>query len=76
MLEKRHTEECPDIPLRILGPARNVISKVNGRYRWRLILKCRNSAPLRRLVEFTLKEAGADKSFRNTAVFADMNGDP
>lgn len=76
MLEKRHAEECPDIPLRILGPARNVIGKVNGRYRWRLILKCRNSAPLRRLVELTLKEAGADKSFRNTAVFADMNGDP
>lgn len=76
MLEKRHTEDCPDIPLRILGPTRNVIGKVNGRYRWRLILKCRNSTPLRRLVEQTLKEAGADKSFRNTAVFADMNGDP
>ena len=75
-LEKRHGEDCPDIPLRILGPARNVISKVNGRYRWRLILKCRNSSPLRRLVEMTLKEAAADKAFRNVSFFADMNGDP
>lgn len=76
MLEQRRNADFPEIPLRILGPARNVISKVNGRYRWRLILKCRNSAPLRRLVELTLKDAGADKSFRNTTIFADMNGDP
>ena len=76
MLEKRWQADCPDIPLRLLGPARNVISKVNGRFRWRLIVKCVNSGRLRRLVEQTLKEAGSDKDFRNVAFFADMNGDP
>lgn len=76
MLERRHSADCPDIPLRILGPARNVVSKVNGRFRWRLILKCVNSSKLRRLVELTLKEAGADKAFGNVTFFADMNGDP
>ena len=76
MLEKRREADCPDIPLRILGPARNVISKINGRYRWRLILKCRNSSRLRRLVELTLKEAGADKAFSDVSFYADMNGDP
>ncbi len=76
MLEERHRSDCPEIPLRILGPARNIISKVNGRYRWRLILKCRNSSQLRRLVELTLKEAGADKAFANVAFYADMNGNP
>lgn len=60
----------------MLGPARYVISKVNGRFRWRLILKCRNSPRLRELMELTLKEAGADKAFGRVTFFADMNGDP
>lgn len=76
MLEQRRQQDCPDIPLQILGPARNVISKVNGRFRWRLILKCRNSSQLRRLVEQSLKAAGSDGAFRNVSFFADMNGEP
>ena len=76
MLEKRWEAEYTDIPLRVLGPARYVISKVNGRFRWRLILKCRNSPRLRELMELTLKEAGADKAFGRVTFFADMNGDP
>ena len=52
------------------------MSKVNGRFRWRLILKCRNSPRLRELMELTLKEAGADKAFGRVTFFADMNGDP
>ena len=76
MLEKRWEAEYTDIPLRVLGPARYVISKVNGRFRWRLILKCRNSPRLRELMELTLKEAGADKAFGRVTFFADMKGDP
>ena len=75
ILEEKHAE-CPEMPLRILGPARNVISKVNGRFRWRLILKCRNSSQLRKLVEQSLKQAGTEKQFRDVTFFADMNGDP
>ncbi len=76
MLEERHSADCPDIPLRILGPARNIISKLNGRFRWRLILKCVNSSRLRGLVEHTLKQAGNDKEFGNVSFYADMNGNP
>ncbi len=76
ILEEHYKSDCPEIPLIILGPARNVISKVNGRYRWRLIVKCRNSGPLRRLIETALKQAASDKAFRNVSYFADMNGEP
>lgn len=76
MLERRWQADYSDIPLRVLGPARYVVSKVNGRFRWRLILKCRNSPRLRELMELTLKEAGADKAFGRVTFFADMNGDP
>lgn len=76
MLERSWQADYSDIPLRVLGPARYVVSKVNGRFRWRLILKCRNSPRLRELMELTLKEAGADKAFGRVTFFADMNGDP
>ena len=76
MLERRWQADYSDIPLRVLGPARYVVSKVNGRFRWRLIRKCRNSPRLRELMELTLKEAGADKAFGRVTFFADMNGDP
>ncbi len=63
------------IPLRLLGPARCAAAKINGRYRHRLIIKCRNSSALRRLIENSLKAAGQDKAFANVSFHADMNGE-
>lgn len=62
------------VPLRILGPAQSVVGKINGRYRWRLYAKCKNSASLRGVVEKTLKQASADDMFKNVSFYADING--
>ena len=62
------------VPLRILGPAQSVVGKINGRYRQRLLVKCRNSASLRSVVEQTLKAAYSDESFKNVGFYADING--
>ena len=62
------------VPLRILGPAQSVVGKINGRYRWRLLVKCKNSASLRTVVENTLKAAYSDVSFKNVGFYADING--
>ena len=62
------------VPMRILGPAQSVVGKINGRYRWRLLVKCKNSASLREVVEKTLKQAAADELFKNVAFYADING--
>ena len=62
------------VPLRILGPAQSVVGKINGRYRWRLLVKCKNSASLREVVEKTLRQASADELFKNVAFYADING--
>ncbi len=64
------------IPMRILGPAPNAVGKVNGRYRYSLLVKCVNSAPLRLVVEQSLKRAYADKTFENVHFYADINGLP
>lgn len=62
------------VPLRILGPAQSVVGKINGRYRWRLFVKCKNSKSLREVVEKTLKQALADELFKNVSFYADING--
>lgn len=65
-----------NIPLRILGPAPYTIGKLNGRFRYKLMIKCKNSPRLRALMEQTLKQIHTDSAFINVSVFADMNGEP
>ncbi|MGN0687754.1 MAG: primosomal protein N' [Oscillospiraceae bacterium] len=75
ILRELHGSLEKSIPLRILGPAKCAAAKINGRFRYRLIIKCINSSTLRRLIESALKAAGQDEAFRNVSFFADMNGD-
>lgn len=75
ILKERHLLSGGRIPLRILGPAKCAAAKINGRYRHRLIIKCRNSSALRSLIESSLRAAGQDSAFRNVGFFADMNGE-
>lgn len=63
------------IPLRALGPAKCTMGKIGGRFRYRLILKCRNTAAFRRVIADTLIRAGKDREFANVSMTADMNGD-
>lgn len=42
--------EYADLPIRLLGPAPSDILKAAGKYRYKLILKCRSSARLRALL--------------------------
>ena len=62
------------VPVRILGPAPCAVEKINGRYRFSLMVKCKNSSSLRNTVDKTLKQALADKNFANVRFSADING--
>ncbi|MBQ8171071.1 MAG: primosomal protein N' [Oscillospiraceae bacterium] len=75
LLEQKRAQLGREIPLRVLGPAKCAAAKINGRHRYRLIIKCRSSSALRELIENTLKAAGQDEAFRNVGFFADMNGE-
>lgn len=65
---------CPS-PLRVLGPVEAGHGKLNGKYRWRILLKCKNIAPMRTWVRQLLETAYADKAFSKVTLYADMNGD-
>ena len=63
------------LPLRVLGPVDAGCGRLNGKYRRRLLLKCKDTAEMRSFIRNLLEQAYADKIFAGISVFADMNGD-
>ena len=63
------------LPLRVLGPVEAGYGRLNGKFRRRLLLKCKNTAEMRRFIRSLLEQAYADKAFSGISVFADMNGE-
>ena len=74
LAETLKREQCR-LPLRVLGPVEASYGKLGGKYRRRLLLKCKNTAEMRRLIRHLLEQAYADKAFSEVSVYADMNGD-
>ncbi len=63
------------LPLRVLGPVDAAYGRINGKYRRRVLMKCKNTAQMRAFIRSLLEQAYADKAFAQVTVFADMNGD-
>lgn len=63
------------LPLRVLGPVRCSYGKIGGKYRYRLILKCKNTAQLREFVRQILYEINTCKEYSKVNIYADINGD-
>ncbi len=63
------------IPLRVLGPAQSGIAKVNGKYRYRLILKCKNNKDFRNFIRSILMKTSEYREFSNVNIYADINGE-
>lgn len=64
-----------DFPLRVLGPVRCSYGKINGKYRYRLILKCKNTKKFRDFIREILEKAYKLHEFKEASVYADINGD-
>ena len=62
-----------DIPLVVLGPSPATIGRIGDRYRYRLIIKCKESKKLRTMISELLIEFGKDRANKNVVAFADMN---
>lgn len=73
LIKEKVSGEYQDIKLIILGPVPPAIPKVNNKYRYRLIIKCRANARFRRLIREVLDDTRKLREFRNTAVYVDIN---
>ena len=62
-------------PLRGLGPAPCTLGRINNKYRYRLILKCRNSKAFRTAIADVMAKFYKQQSFKAVSIYADINGD-
>lgn len=62
------------LPLRVLGPVPCTYGKIGGKYRYRIIIKCKNTQSFRRFLQDTLKLAGSVREIARVHLYADMNG--
>lgn len=74
LLAERAAQQ-PQMPLRLLGPAPMGIAMLNGKYRYKLTLKCRNDAAFRALLRETLDAYAQEKLPQKASVILDFNSD-
>ncbi len=66
-------KEYPKLPLRILGPSPALVVKVSNKFRYKLIIKCKNNREFRSLLSRLLAEFGNNKEYNSVTAYADMN---
>lgn len=72
---KEHVNNGISFPIRVLGPVRCSYGKINGKYRWRVILKCKNTPDLRDFVRSVLYKINQFADSGKVNIYADINGD-
>lgn len=64
-----------NIPLRIFPISEALIKKISGKYRYRMLIKCRNNQTFRNLISESVKSFSKGSSYRNVSIFVDINPD-
>ncbi len=67
--------EYADLPLRVLRPTPAQVAKINNKYRYKLIIKCKNNLKFREMLSRLLITCGKQKDFAGVTVYADSNPD-
>ena len=71
----RQAAKQPELPLRVLGPTPGNIEKINGNYRYKLTVKCRNDRRFRDLMRETLGLYEQEKLPTKATVVVDLHSD-
>ena len=72
-IRKETSEKYKDEKLIVLGPMPPRISKINNKYRYRLIIKCKNTKRFRNMISDLLIQYGKDKTKAGVVVSVDIN---
>lgn len=70
---KKLTEEKYNEKIIVLGPMPARVSKVSNKYRYRVIIKCRNSKNFRMMISEMLTITGENTIYSKFTIFADIN---
>ena len=72
-LKNTTAEEYKDVKIIVLGPMPPRLSKINNKFRYRIIIKCKNNKRFRKMLSELLISFGKNKKFSSVSVVADMN---
>ena len=72
-LKTATAEEYKDVKIIVLGPMPPRLSKVNNKYRYRIIIKCKNNKRFRNMLSGLLISFGKNKKYSDVTLSADIN---
>lgn len=72
-LKEKLGGEYNDLKIIALGPMTARVSKISNKFRYRLILKCKNTKRFRALMNELLKYTGSDRAYNDVSVYIDIN---
>lgn len=67
------TVDFPDVPLIALDPTPAAVLRVAGKYRYKMLIKTKNTARMRAMVRALLQAFYANAAFRGVGLFADID---
>lgn len=75
LLIEKASGEYAHIPLRVLGYSSASINRINNKYRYKCVMKFRNSADFRKMLSNLLIDFSKDKRFNSVTTYVDINPD-
>lgn len=73
MDEAKH--EQTKLPLVALGPTKSGTGRLGGKFRYKLIIKCKNGKAFRSVMNRTIMKCYKDSDFYNVSFYVDINGE-
>ncbi len=62
-----------DLPLKIIGPVPSTIAKLNNKFRYKIVLKCKNNKRFREMISTLLSHSLAENTRDDVSVSVDIN---
>lgn len=75
LIKEKSLNSNGKIPIKALGPTPASILKVNNKFRYRIILKCKANKHFKNMIKECLLDIYNQKHTKNINIFADINGD-
>lgn len=75
MLIDKANKEYPNMPLRVIGYSPAAINKINNKFRYKCVMKFRNSSDFRKMLSQLLIAYGKDRRFSSVTAYVDINPD-
>lgn len=62
-----------DVPIKVFAPMPGNIEKINNKFRYKIVMKCKNNKEFRDLISTVLIRFGKAKKYKNIKAFVDIN---